>query len=632
MAEFTIKLHQADPDDSTTIHDLYPVTKAEAVTFSDGEVLSEVRSYESGSIILSSIWTDTEGVYTQTFTTINSITDCTIVNIDIDPNATEAEREAFYMLDFGEGSQTTTDFTLVCEGDLNTIDIPLVYYCTIIKLALIDDGTAQGLQDQITTHEGNKSNPHTVTASQVGLGNVDNTSDVDKPLSSIAQAEFTNLKTIQTAGGTGTAITLSNVELVDGFQVSFVIALDNARSATTINGKPLYKPGTVAAPNLIAGKACTVWYNLAGDCFFIKASAEGTATADDVLAGKTFSNDDDTGIVGTLDLTNLVAENVKKDVEINGVTGSLPYLPGEYYNERVSFDKLIFESSDNGPSYQSQIDFTLDGDIFFSIGHTTFTINKYNVPNKELTALPSLPTGNKPGNINCNDDGTILYVQDTVTYEIYLFENNAWVGTGLICQGVDNRFGRSFGINPSGSEVYYISPDGTTLNKWAKEEDTTTAIIVTTGLAGGRIGVNWVDDNSVWLYVNANFSNISLIDGATILSTAVSSLVGTCSVDRRAGVQYPASLVYNNGTVIAWKVSNTGIKTAVVNSVGYDAISCDRTGRYVVILNSTYDWLYDFNETSDMLYSLSTNYVKSLTANFNRMMSLQKIRSFYQYS
>src|SRR5690606_11009157 len=35
----------------------------------------------------------------------------------------------------------------------------------------------------LLNHLSNKSNPHDVTASQVGLGNVDNTKDIDKPMS-----------------------------------------------------------------------------------------------------------------------------------------------------------------------------------------------------------------------------------------------------------------------------------------------------------------------------------------------------------------------------------------------------------------------------------------------------------------
>ena len=41
---------------------------------------------------------------------------------------------------------------------------------------------------QIDTHINNVSNPHSVTKTQVGLGNVDNTSDANKPVSIATQA------------------------------------------------------------------------------------------------------------------------------------------------------------------------------------------------------------------------------------------------------------------------------------------------------------------------------------------------------------------------------------------------------------------------------------------------------------
>lgn len=43
---------------------------------------------------------------------------------------------------------------------------------------------------QLTSHTNNKNNPHEVTKAQVGLENVDNTADVDKPISTAAQHEF----------------------------------------------------------------------------------------------------------------------------------------------------------------------------------------------------------------------------------------------------------------------------------------------------------------------------------------------------------------------------------------------------------------------------------------------------------
>lgn len=104
----------------------------------------------------------------------------------------------------------------------------------------------------------------------------------------------------QKAGGTAAAITLAEVTLTDGFCKTFIVAASNAGAATTINSLPLYKPGTTTAPNLVAGKAVTVWYDATSSCFFIKASAEGDATVANVLAGKKFSNDNDTGLTGTM--------------------------------------------------------------------------------------------------------------------------------------------------------------------------------------------------------------------------------------------------------------------------------------------------------------------------------------------
>ena len=48
-------------------------------------------------------------------------------------------------------------------------------------------GAASGVQANLTAHINNKSNPHGVTKAQVGLGNVDNTSDANKPISTATQ-------------------------------------------------------------------------------------------------------------------------------------------------------------------------------------------------------------------------------------------------------------------------------------------------------------------------------------------------------------------------------------------------------------------------------------------------------------
>nr|DAH32125.1 MAG TPA: putative tail fiber protein [Caudoviricetes sp.] len=54
-------------------------------------------------------------------------------------------------------------------------------------------GTTYTLKDSTArNHIGNKNNPHGVNKAQVGLGNVDNTRDADKPVSTAVQKALDN--------------------------------------------------------------------------------------------------------------------------------------------------------------------------------------------------------------------------------------------------------------------------------------------------------------------------------------------------------------------------------------------------------------------------------------------------------
>lgn len=71
------------------------------------------------------------------------------------------------------------------------------------------DNTKKELEDLITSNEGGLdnhikdfNNPHKVTKDQVGLGNVDNTSDKDKPLSDAAKEAINEVKTLITSSRT----------------------------------------------------------------------------------------------------------------------------------------------------------------------------------------------------------------------------------------------------------------------------------------------------------------------------------------------------------------------------------------------------------------------------------------------
>ena len=70
-------------------------------------------------------------------------------------------------------------YTLISEGDLTKLK-NLPNQKTL-------EGVLTALGTEIQNHENDKENPHEVTKDQVGLGNVDNTSDVDKPISTATQ-------------------------------------------------------------------------------------------------------------------------------------------------------------------------------------------------------------------------------------------------------------------------------------------------------------------------------------------------------------------------------------------------------------------------------------------------------------
>ena len=74
---------------------------------------------------------------------------------------------------------------------------------TYVDDLIADTGSdVTALETKVNNHIANKSNPHTVTKTQVGLGNVNNTSDADKPVSTAQAAAIANAKAAGTAAQT----------------------------------------------------------------------------------------------------------------------------------------------------------------------------------------------------------------------------------------------------------------------------------------------------------------------------------------------------------------------------------------------------------------------------------------------
>ena len=74
---------------------------------------------------------------------------------------------------------------------------------TYIDNAISDTGAdVTALETKVNNHLANKSNPHSVTKAQVGLGNASNTSDADKPVSTAQAAAIADAKAAGTAAQT----------------------------------------------------------------------------------------------------------------------------------------------------------------------------------------------------------------------------------------------------------------------------------------------------------------------------------------------------------------------------------------------------------------------------------------------
>lgn len=115
----------------------------------------------------------------------------------------------------GSASQALQDAKDYTDTEVSTLDSSLATVAktgsyndlnnkpTIPSIAgLATEAQVQDVQDNLDAHEADTANPHSVTKAQVGLSNVDNTSDADKPVSdaTVDALESKQYKTFITVG------------------------------------------------------------------------------------------------------------------------------------------------------------------------------------------------------------------------------------------------------------------------------------------------------------------------------------------------------------------------------------------------------------------------------------------------
>lgn len=79
------------------------------------------------------------------------------------------------------------------------------------------DATGYATKEELTNHINDKNNPHNVTKEQIGLGNVDNTSDMNKPISTATQMALDKKADVHHSHTMADITDLENLPIIKGF-------------------------------------------------------------------------------------------------------------------------------------------------------------------------------------------------------------------------------------------------------------------------------------------------------------------------------------------------------------------------------------------------------------------------------
>lgn len=134
---------------------------------------------------------------------------------------------------------------------------------------------ANEVKTEFNAHQANASNPHNVTSSQVGLGNVDNTSDANKPVSTAQQTALNLKANLDSPTFTGTPnLPTGSIGITQSFgnntaALATTAFVQAALGTWTTWGGSLASTGFSAISQTVAfyidnGKTVTIWIEVTG--------------------------------------------------------------------------------------------------------------------------------------------------------------------------------------------------------------------------------------------------------------------------------------------------------------------------------------------------------------------------------
>jgi hypothetical protein len=155
---------------------------------------------------------------------------------------------------FSKGTSSSADWVLMSSGSSGVASFntrtgavtPQAGDYTYTDVGADASGAAATVQGNLTTHIGNVANPHAVTKTQVGLSNVDNTSDATK---NSAVATLTNKTLTSPVINSPTGITKSDVGLSNVDNTSDLNKPISTATQTALNAKVTANTSITGATN-----------------------------------------------------------------------------------------------------------------------------------------------------------------------------------------------------------------------------------------------------------------------------------------------------------------------------------------------------------------------------------------------
>ena len=306
-------------------------------------------------------------------------------------------------------------------------------------------------QTDLDSHISNKSNPHNITATQIGLGNVDNTSDMSKPVSTAQQVALDNLKSELSE----TIVSESKEWVIADEDGNVVTRVDeNGLETTTVTADAIVVNGTDVETTL-AGKANNSHIHAISEITDLDSTLDSKAAktyVDEELAKKSdvshiheqYLEAED---IKDLATTEYVDTELAKKSDINHTHEE--YLTADDIEDKA--DKSELHSHEN----KDELDKIVKGKVAYWDAKSEFS-GDYN----DLTNAPNIYEDSSNNLVIADPEGNIIFRSDSNGFETTTLTANTVVVNGINVETtLDNKANKSttlsgYGITDAASRTH----------------------------------------------------------------------------------------------------------------------------------------------------------------------------------